>query len=305
MSINNAILGILSYRPLTGYDLKKIIQDSPFMYWSGNNNQIYKALVELLDEGYVTNEVFHQESSPSKKIYTITDAGRVRLKAWVLSRPEAPECKKTFLMQLAWADLLSQEELKGLLAAYENEIRVQIIMHREQQNRAGFSPDRTAREVLIWDMIHDNILSSYESELVWVQKLREKLMVNLEETNKMNYKVIEKDDKRYIEFASSEVQIRSEKDAIDIISACFENDVCLIMLHSEALDDDFFKLRTGVAGAILQKFVNYRFKVALVVSDDEKIKGKFKELLAETNKGNDYRVFNSKTDAEKWLLSLK
>lgn len=305
MSINNAILGILSYKSLTGYDLKKIIQDSPFMHWSGNNNQIYKALVELLDEGYVTNEVFHQESSPSKKIYTITDAGRVALKDWVLYRPEAPECKKTFLMQLAWSDLLSQEELKNLLAAYENEIRVQIIMHKEQQNRAGFSPDRTVREVLIWDMIHDNILSSYESELVWVQKLREKLFINIEETNKMNYKVIEKDDKRYIEFASSEVQIRTEKDAVDIISACFENDVSLIMLHSEALDDDFFKLRTGVAGAILQKFVNYRFKVALVVSNDEKIRGKFKELLAETNKGNDYRVFNNSAEAEKWLLSLK
>lgn len=302
MSINYAILGILSYKSLTGYDLKKIIQESPFMHWSGNNNQIYKALVELLDDAYVTNEVHHQESSPSKKIYTITEEGRKALKVWVLSKPEAPEYKKTFLIQLAWADLLDVEELNMLLTGYENEIRVQIIMHQETKSRAVFCPDRTDREVLIWDMLYDNILSSYENELNWIQKLRKELNISIEESNKMNYKVIEKDNGKYLEYASSEVQIRSTQDALDIVAACFENDAQLIMIHSEALPDDFFKLRTGLAGEILQKFVNYRFRVAIVVSNEEKIKGKFKELLAETNKGNDYRVFGSTTEAEKWLL---
>jgi len=175
MSINNAILGILSYRSLTGYDLKKIIQESPFMYWSGNNNQIYKALLGLLEEEYVTNEVVHQESSPSKKIYTITERGRAALRGWVLSSPEAPEFKKTFLMQLAWADQLNDAELNALLTQYENEISIQAAMHRELKNRADFSPDRTAREKLLWDMIYDNIISSFESELAWVQRLRQEL----------------------------------------------------------------------------------------------------------------------------------
>jgi len=121
----------------------------------------------------------------------------------------------------------------------------------------------------------------------------------------MNYKLIEKDISKYIEIVSSEALISSEKDALEIISACYEHNAHLIMIHSEALTDDFFKLRTGVAGEILQKFVNYKFKVALVVGSEEKIKGKFKELLAETNKGNDYRTFNDAVEAEKWLMSIK
>ena len=44
MIIDYAILGLLSWKPLTGYDVKRVMQDSPFLYWSGNNNQIYKAL---------------------------------------------------------------------------------------------------------------------------------------------------------------------------------------------------------------------------------------------------------------------
>lgn len=175
MSINYAILGILSSKSLTGYDLKKIIQESSFMHWSGNNNQIYKALVELLDEGLVTSEVQHQESSPTKKIYTITEAGLAELKKWVLSSTESPEFKKTFLVQLAWANQLSSDELDTLLSGYENEINQQIILHQEKKRRDTFSPARNSREVYLWDMIHDNIISSYQNELSWVQKLRNEM----------------------------------------------------------------------------------------------------------------------------------
>jgi PadR family transcriptional regulator, regulatory protein AphA len=184
MSINYAILGILSCKSLTGYDLKKIIQESPFMYWSGNNNQIYKSLVELLKEGLVTNEVHHQESSPSKKIYTITKEGLAKLKEWVLSSPEPPEFKKMFLIQLAWSDQLNSEELNTLLSKYENEIRIQMLMQQEKKHRAAFSPERTSREVHLWDLIYDNIISSYENELNWIQKVREEVCSNSKEANK-------------------------------------------------------------------------------------------------------------------------
>jgi len=179
MSINHAILGILSFKSLTGYDLKKIIQESPFMYWSGNNNQIYKSLVELHNQGYVTNEVRHQESSPSKKIYTITTEGLSELKQWVSSSPESPEFKKKFLIQLAWAEQLNYDELNKLLSEYENEIRMQIILHEEKKRRKAFTPDRTRRESFLWDMIFDNIISSYQNELDWVQKVRSGLSNNI------------------------------------------------------------------------------------------------------------------------------
>lgn len=111
MLINYAILGILSYKSMAGYDLKKIIQDSAFMYWSGNNNQIYKSLTELLDKGLVTSVVKHQESSPTKKIYKITSEGLAALKEWVLSPLEPSEIKKPFLIHLAWSKQLNTSEL--------------------------------------------------------------------------------------------------------------------------------------------------------------------------------------------------
>lgn len=303
MSINFAILGILSCQSVTGYDLKKIIQDSPFMHWSGNNNQIYKALLQLHDEGFVTNVVQHQESSPSKKIYTITAEGIAELKKWIVSASEPPEFKRTFLIQLAWGDVLSRDQLNELLLGYENELRLQILLHEEKKRRDTLAPNRTERETYLWNEIHDHVISTYNHEWSWVQKLRRELCQPFEEETKMQVQVIEKNKAKYIECAAAGAPIRSEQDALDLIAACFENNTDLIMLHAEALSDDFLKLSTGLAGQVLQKFINYRIKTAAVVTDEFRIKGRFKELLTESNKGNDFRVFGTIEEAENWLLS--
>lgn len=175
MSIKYAILGLLSWKPSTGYDLKKVFEESSIMYWSGNNNQIYKTLIQLHNEGLVDIEVQHRESSPSRKIYTITEKGLIELRQWILSTPEAPEFRKTFLIQLAWADRLSKEELDSMLSKYEEEVRIQLILQQEKSKRGIHVPDRTPREAYIWDMILENISSSYRNELDWVTKMRREL----------------------------------------------------------------------------------------------------------------------------------
>ncbi len=91
MDIKYAILGFLSWKPFTGYELKKVITEAEGFYWSGNNNQIYTSLVELHKEGLVINEVQHQERYPSRKVYSITKEGLSALRKWVLSSPELPQ----------------------------------------------------------------------------------------------------------------------------------------------------------------------------------------------------------------------
>lgn len=305
MSIKYAILGLLSWKPSTGYELKKIFEESSAMYWSGNNNQIYKSLVSLLDEGYVTNEILHQESAPTKKIYRITDEGLARLREWVLSTPEAPEFKKSFLIHLAWADQLTNEELHELLINYETEINMQLLMQQEKIRRGVISPGRNAREVFLWNKISENLLSSYHNELSWVQGIRQELYENemKEERNRMNYKISVNGTKKYVELISAQPPLSTEQDAVDLVALCIENETNLLMLHTQALADDFFNLRTRIAGNMLQKFVNYHVKTAAVIPKELVGKGKFKEMVAESNKGNHFRVFEGREDAESWLLT--
>ena len=175
MSIKHAILGFLSWTPLTGYELKKLFAESVTLYWSGNNNQIYRTLVELHKEHLVTLEVQHQADRPSRKLYTITDRGRAELRQWVLSTPALPQLRNPFFVQLAWADQLDSAALDGLLATYEEELRVQLLMLRTQERRKTVSPDRTPRETYLWGMIVEDFVSFHEHELNWVRKLRQTL----------------------------------------------------------------------------------------------------------------------------------
>lgn len=119
----------------------------------------------------------------------------------------------------------------------------------------------------------------------------------------MNYNLIDKGDKRYIECISNEILISKETDAMDLIAACFENNTNLLIIHYEALSEDFFNLRTGLAGAILQKLVNYNIKVAIIIVNEENLNDRFREMIIEANKRDDYRTFKNITDAESWILS--
>ena len=175
MDIAFAILGLLSWQPFSGYDLKKIISESDLFYWSGNNNQIYHSLVQLHKTGMVTQQVQYQESLPAKKIYTITEKGRDELCGWLLSEPELPEVRSSFLIQLAFADALPGDALDHLLGKYEEEIAVQLRMRQVHAARPGAAPNRTRREQYLWEKISAHLVAAYQRELDWVREVRQGL----------------------------------------------------------------------------------------------------------------------------------
>lgn len=120
----------------------------------------------------------------------------------------------------------------------------------------------------------------------------------------MNYRVINKNNNKYIEFASDLMKLSSEQDVVDCISICMENDIYTIILHSNVLSEDFFNLKTGLAGMALQKFINYHVKVAIIIEEAEKLNDRFKEMIMEANKGNHFRTFKNIADAEIWISNL-
>jgi len=304
MSIKCAILGILSWKPSTGYELKKMFEDSSFMHWSGNNNQIYKALLQMEEEELVSSQVVHQDGSPSKKVYTIAEDGLAELRQWLLSPPEPPEIKKTFLVQLAWSDQLSSQEISDLLSRYEDEVKMQWIMLQENKRRALHSPNRSPRERFLWERISENMISTYEQELHWARETRRVLLERegMEEETKMNYQIQEIGSRKYIELISAAEPIRTESDALDLIALGWEQETQAIMIHGTALSEDFFKLKTKTAGDIIQKFTNYGMKVAAIIPREIMQQGRFKEMASETNNGPHFRIYDRREEAEQWLL---
>jgi PadR family transcriptional regulator AphA len=175
MNFKFALLGLLSRGPISGYDLKKQIANSAVLYWSGNNNQIYRTLVQLHDEGLVTYQVEMGAELPVKKIYSISPQGLADLKSWLRSSPETPELRNDFLIRLAWADLLDEQDFMALLDEYEEEIRILALMEKEKNRRSTAVEANPSKAAYLLSMIGENMVAFYENELAWLQKLRQGL----------------------------------------------------------------------------------------------------------------------------------
>lgn len=102
---------------------------------------------------------------------------------------------------------------------------------------------------------------------------------------------------------SDEVIMTDVQTAMDLImSVKYETGCSKIALNKEAITEDFFILSKGIAGEILQKFINYRVKFA-VYGDFSKYTSKpLKDFIYESNKGKDI-YFVSDTDTAVKMLS--
>ena len=63
-----------------------------------------------------------------------------------------------------------------------------------------------------------------------------------------------------------------------------------------------FRLRTGRAGAVLSKFQIYNIKAALIPQDKPLLEERFGEMVLESNKGNDFRLYDNAKAAEEWIF---
>jgi Domain of unknown function (DUF4180) len=86
---------------------------------------------------------------------------------------------------------------------------------------------------------------------------------------------------------TDEKQVISEvQGMLDLMGDSGANDCNRIILKEQNLHPDFFRLHTGLAGEILQKFSTYDFKLA-IVGDFSKYKSKsLEDFIRESNKGN-------------------
>ncbi len=80
--------------------------------------------------------------------------------------------------------------------------------------------------------------------------------------------------------------IAGPQDALDVIGAAFGR-ADVVAVPVGRLDERFFTLRTGLAGEIMQKFVNYRMRLAVVgdISGFVATSTALRDLVVESNRG--------------------
>jgi hypothetical protein len=96
--------------------------------------------------------------------------------------------------------------------------------------------------------------------------------------------------------------ITDAQSALDITaSVYYEHNVTKIAINKAAIIEDFFRLSTGLAGEVVQKFVNYRFRVAVIGDFSGYTSKPLRDYIYECNKGKHLYFVSNEGEAIKRL----
>jgi len=113
----------------------------------------------------------------------------------------------------------------------------------------------------------------------------------------MNIRTVLANGKAVAVVESGETLITDVQSALDLMATVrYEADADRIILPKAALDERFFVLSSGLAGEILQKFVNYQVKLAIVGDYSHYTSKPLRDFIYESNSGN--HVFFVSEEAE-------
>ena len=143
MSLKHAILGFLSIAPMTGYDLRKHMEESVAHFWPADQAQIYRTLGHLATDALVRVETVPQEGRPDRREHSITDAGLAELEDWLTSPVEHAAYREVFLVRLFFVGRLGVDCARAVLAERADEAR-ELIAVLEQTLAAGEQAIATA-----------------------------------------------------------------------------------------------------------------------------------------------------------------
>ncbi len=81
--------------------------------------------------------------------------------------------------------------------------------------------------------------------------------------------------------------ICDEQSAVDLMATLWGQDVQWLALPVARLSEDFFRLRTRVAGAVVQKLQQYGFRVAVIgdISEYVAASAALRDFVYESNRG--------------------
>lgn len=173
MSLEYAILGFLNYRPLSGYDLKKVFDNSVRHFWPADQSQIYRTLARLAEQGCVEQETYRGLDRPDRKEYRITPVGREALRAWLLSPLPAQDMRIAELIQVFFAGQLSDEQALALFERLAAEARAAIAAYDQipQPADADTQAAGLAREQFFWQLTLEYGIMSAHMDLAWCERV--------------------------------------------------------------------------------------------------------------------------------------
>jgi PadR family transcriptional regulator AphA len=173
MSLEYAILGFLQYRPLSGYDLKKVFDNSVRHFWPADQSQIYRTLARLAEQRYVEQEIVRGLDRPDRKEYRITPAGQEALRTWLTNPLSSQDLRIAELIQVFFAGQLSDQQALALFERLAAAARATLAAYDQipQPAEADAQAAGMQRERFFWQLTLEYGIMSARMDLEWFESV--------------------------------------------------------------------------------------------------------------------------------------
>ena len=159
---------------MSGYDLKKIFDNSINFFWAAHTSQIYRELKSLEDKKFVGSKMTPGEKGPDRRTYSITKAGKENFKQWLADFPEpiSPDTRDDFLVRVFFSSVIGIEslefEMQRKLKEYKKERdRLDIV----KQNMAGYAEMfEDKEETHYWKICLSRGRHSADANIAWAEE---------------------------------------------------------------------------------------------------------------------------------------
>ena len=118
MNVRTLCLAILNAGESTGYEIRKLSTDGIYSHFvDASYGSIYPALTRLEQDGMVTSREESQAGKPSRKVYSVTDIGRMEFLQALTKPVQRDIFKSEFMLVALYAELMEPKVLTAAIDA--------------------------------------------------------------------------------------------------------------------------------------------------------------------------------------------
>lgn len=168
-SSTQALLGLLTIEPMSGYDLGQNVRASVGHIWSESYGQIYPNLKKLTAAGFVSSKTEKKKGRPDRRIFSITQKGRDQLIEWLNAPPQPEIPRNEMLLKLFFGSQIPA----SVLIAY---VQRMVLEHRALLEKftsiehEGIAGHKHRPEAPFWRMTARYGQLEMEAHLRWAEE---------------------------------------------------------------------------------------------------------------------------------------
>jgi len=166
-----AIMGMLSIARMSGYKVRKYVEETVGQFWSESYGQIYPVLKQLVAEGLAEEDASADagDGRPERRVYALTEAGRAALAQWLAEPVQPVRPRKELLLKLFFADQISADAARQHLLRHRARMQEDLAAVRAAEAMLPRMPGTEAQR-RYWRMTTRYGIHALQADIDWCEE---------------------------------------------------------------------------------------------------------------------------------------